>query len=90
MAGTPARLFTAIRIRRVTGPWRAYSRRYTAASTPNGVTITAMIRVIITVPKIAGKIPPSVLASRGSSLRNSQTLAKYTPILVKKPMPFGW
>ncbi|MNI65245.1 hypothetical protein D3C73_1207390 [compost metagenome] len=54
----------------------AYSRRYTAASTPNGVTIIAMINVIITVPKIAGKIPPSVFASRGSSLRNSQTLLK--------------
>ncbi|MNI41657.1 hypothetical protein D3C73_959150 [compost metagenome] len=76
MAGTPARLFTAMRITRVRVFCLAYSRRYTAASTPNGVTIIAMIRVIITVPKMAGKIPPSVFASRGSSLRNSQTLLK--------------
>ena len=30
-----------------------------------------MIMTIITVPKIAGKTPPSVLASRGSSATNS-------------------
>ncbi|MNZ40128.1 hypothetical protein D3C78_576340 [compost metagenome] len=65
-----------MRMMRVSRPCLAYSRRYTAASTPNGVTITAMIRVIITVPKIAGKMPPSVLASRGSSLTNSHSLAK--------------
>ncbi|MNX98498.1 hypothetical protein D3C86_1309120 [compost metagenome] len=69
-------MFTAIRMIRVRVFCLAYSRRYTAASTPNGVTIIAMINVIITVPKIAGKIPPSVFASRGSSERNSQILLK--------------
>ena len=35
-------------------------------------------------------IPPSVLASRGSSLRNSQSFLKYTVILVPRPMALGW
>ena len=30
-----------------------------------------MMMTIITVPKMAGKIPPSVLDSRGSPLKNS-------------------
>ena len=32
-----------------------------------------MSSTIITVPKMAGKMPPSVLDSRGSSHRNSQS-----------------
>jgi hypothetical protein len=39
--------------------------------TPKGATMTTMISVIATVPKMAGSTPPSVLASRGSELRNS-------------------
>src|SRR2546426_366868 len=35
--------------------------------------MTLMIMTIITVPKMAGNTPPSVLASRGSSETNSQT-----------------
>ena len=31
-----------------------------------------MMMTIITVPKMAGKMPPSVFDSRGSSLKNSQ------------------
>ena len=31
------------------------------------------MRTIITVPKMAGKMPPSVLASRGSSVRKFQS-----------------
>ena len=34
-----------------------------------------MIMTIMTVPKIAGKTPPSVFDSRGSSETNSQTFA---------------
>ena len=34
-----------------------------------------MITTIMTVPKIAGNTPPSVLDSRGSSDTNSQTRA---------------
>jgi len=67
-------LLTEILINRVIKPCFAYSRKYTAAMTPNGVTIIDIIITIITVPKIAGKIPPSVLASRGSSVKNSTTL----------------
>ena len=47
-------------------------RRKIAATTPNG-TATRLIRnTIMTVPKIAGKMPPSVFDSRGSPERNSQ------------------
>ena len=52
-------------------PGLAYSRRYNAASTPNGTTKRLMIIVISTVPKIAGNTPPSLFDSRGSALRNS-------------------
>ena len=37
------------------------------------------MKTIITVPKIAGKMPPSVFDSRGSPERNSQTRLAYTP-----------
>ena len=37
-----------------------------------GTAIMLMSMTIITVPKIAGKMPPSVFDSRGSPLRNSQ------------------
>lgn len=56
---------------------------------PRIATITAMIRVIITVPKIAGKIPPSVFASRGSWLRNSQMLLKYMASFCQLFMAFA-
>ena len=72
MDGTPARLFTAMRMIRVSAPCLAYSRKYTAATTPNGVTMIDISSTISTVPKIAGNTPPSVLASRGSSLRKPQ------------------
>lgn len=60
--------------------WEFLSEEPREANTEGGIFPaifgTAMIRVIITVPKIAGKIPPSVLASRGSSLRNSHSFWK--------------
>jgi hypothetical protein len=37
-----------------------------------------MIITIITVPKMAGKMPPSVLDSRGSPLTNSHSRPAYT------------
>jgi hypothetical protein len=74
MEGMPARLFTAMRTNRTKVPCLAYSLRYNAASTPNGTTAMLMMMTIITVPKMAGKMPPSVLASRGSSVNTFQTL----------------
>src|SRR5690606_39095619 len=53
----------------------AYSFRYTAQATPNGIQNNAVSSVSITVPNIAGKIPPSVIAFRGDWLRNSQLSA---------------
>ena len=50
-----------------------------AAMTPSGVTITLMRMVMTKVPKMAGKMPPSVFASRGSSLKNSQRRLKKMP-----------
>jgi hypothetical protein len=73
MEGTPARLFTAMRTMRTSTLWVAYSRRYRAASTPVGTTTRVIRNTIITVPKIAGKMPPSVLASRGSSQRKPES-----------------
>ena len=62
-----------MRTARTSAPCRAYSRRYRAAITPNGMT-AALIRItIMTVPKIAGKTPPSVFDSRGSPATNSQS-----------------
>ena len=69
-------MLTAIRTALTNVPWRAYSRRYSAASTPSGVTMTLMIITIITVPKMAGKMPPSVFDSRGSSDTNSHIRAR--------------
>src|SRR5688500_432643 len=40
-----------------------------------------MINVMTTVPQIAGKTPPSVFASRGSSSKNSPQREPYTPSL---------
>ena len=71
MLGTPARLLTAMRTIETRMPCLAYSRRYRAASTPRGTTMIDMIRVMITVPKMAGQTPPSLFAERGSSSRNS-------------------
>ena len=70
--GTPARLLTAMRTMRTSAPCFAYSRKYSAASTPRGTTMRLIMRTIITVPKMAGKIPPSVFDSRGSSLTKVQ------------------
>ena len=44
---------------------------------------------IITVPKIAGKTPPSVFDSRGSSETNSQALWAYWATFAPIPMAFG-
>src|SRR6185295_5169406 len=74
--GTPARLLTAILTRRTKAPCLAYSRRYSAASTPKGTTARLMTMTIMTVPKMAGNIPPSVLASLGSLLRTDQTFVR--------------
>ena len=71
MLGTPARLLIEMRMALTIGPALAYSRKYNAASTPNGTTTIDMISVIATVPQIAGNTPPSVFASRGSADRNS-------------------
>ena len=71
MLGTPARLLIAMRMALTMTPDLAYSRRYSEASTPNGTTAKVMINVIVTVPQMAGKTPPSLLASRGSATRNS-------------------
>ena len=65
-----------MRTARTSGPCRAYSRRYSAAMTPNGMTAALMRITIMTVPKIAGKTPPSVLDSRGSPATNSQSREK--------------
>ena len=65
-----------MRMVRVSGPCFAYSRRYTAATTPNGATKRLMMRTMSTVPKMAGKIPPSVLASRGPSVANSASFVR--------------
>ncbi len=67
-----------MRTMRTSGPCLAYSRRYSAASTPNGATANDIRKTIITVPKIAGKIPPSVFDSRGSSVRNSHSRDRYS------------
>ena len=48
-----------------------------AASTPKGTTASAMMNTIITVPKMAGKMPPSVFDSRGWPETNSQRREKY-------------
>ena len=37
--------------------------------------MTAVIRVTRNVPKIAGKMPPSVMPRRGAAVRNSQLIA---------------
>ena len=89
MDGTPARLLTAMRTARTSGPCLAYSRRYSAATTPNGTTTMLMMMTIITVPKMAGKTPPSVLASRGSSQKNSQKRVRYRPMRCAHVMSLG-
>ena len=89
MDGTPARLFTAIRTVRTIRPCLAYSRRYMAASTPNGVTAMLISTVITKVPKMAGKTPPSVLASRGSWLRKAHMLWVNSPARRQKSSRFG-
>jgi hypothetical protein len=78
-----------MRIVRVSAPCRAYSCRYSAARIPNGVTITDIRITISTVPKIAGKIPPSVFDSRGSVETNSTSLAPRNRSLPVKLMPLG-
>jgi hypothetical protein len=50
-----------------------------AAITPKGITATLISSVITNVPKMAGKIPPSVLASRGSSLRKAPDVTEEQP-----------
>src|SRR6188474_548345 len=71
MLGTPARLLMAMRTALTTAPAFAYSRRYSAASTPKGTTAIDIRSVITMVPTMAGNTPPSLLASRGSPARNS-------------------
>ena len=83
--GTPAKLLTAIRTKRTITPCFAYSFRYTAASTPKGTTAILIIKTMNTVPKIAGKMPPSVLASRGSSLTMVQIFRRYVHIFAISP-----
>ena len=46
---------------------------FDAYPTQSGATAKDMRKTIMTVPKMAGKMPPSVLDSRGSALPNSQT-----------------
>ena len=48
-----------------------------------------MISVITTVPQIAGKTPPALLASLGSSARNSPQRERYTPAFPASPSRFG-
>jgi hypothetical protein len=47
--------------------------------TPKGMTAMLMSRVMAKVPKIAGKMPPSVLALRGSSVRKTQMFLRNKP-----------
>ncbi len=53
--------------------------------TPKGATASAMRTVMAKVPKMAGSTPPSVFASRGSSVRNSLQRERYTPALPQGP-----
>lgn len=85
MLGTPARLLIATRTALTMAPARAYSRRYNAASTPNGTTANDMTSVMTTVPKIAGNTPPSLLLLRGSAVRNSRQRSRYQPARLKTP-----
>ena len=49
-----------------------------------------MMKTIITVPKIAGKMPPSVFDSRGSSATNSQSVGRVVRRSWRAtPMAFG-
>ena len=48
-----------------------------------------MISVMVTVPQIAGKTPPALLASRGSSARNSPHREAYTPSRPASPSRLG-
>jgi len=69
--GTPARLLIDVRIILVNKESLAYSLRYIAEQTPSGTVIIIIISVTAIVPKIAGKIPPSVILFLGSSKINS-------------------
>ena len=57
--------------------------------TPNGVTASDISTVINDVPRIAGHMPPSVLALRGSAVKNSHQRAEYRPILPPRPSWFA-
>jgi len=62
-----------------------------------------MRKTIITVPKMAGKMPPSVLASRGSSARSptagscrrgaaepGEVVGRVGPVDVERTSSFSW
>lgn len=49
----------------------AYSERNIAVTVPSGTAIIDIKSVIITVPMMAGKMPPSIIPSLGSWVRNS-------------------
>lgn len=58
---------------------------------PKGAATTAVIKVSITVPIIAGKIPPLVIPSVGSVLTKSQVstgapFPMISPIMIKRKM----
>ena len=49
---------------------------------PNGTAAIVIIKVIIAVPTIAGKIPPLVIPSLGNSVKNDQVKFGIPPIIV--------
>jgi hypothetical protein len=57
--------------------------------TPKGTTASDINRVMTTVPKMAGKTPPSLLASRGPSRRNSRQRSRYTRSVASPPRAFA-
>ena len=72
MLGTPARLTTARLITRVSQLSRAYSLRYTAASTPMGAEMHREMVTRYSVPRKADQIPPRRIPPTGLVVRKSQ------------------
>src|SRR5690606_9524678 len=70
--GTPERLRIEARIVRVNQLSSAYSLRYIAQHTPNGIANNAVRIVNMTVPIIGVKIPPLVIPSLGTFVTKSQ------------------
>jgi hypothetical protein len=60
----------------------AYSFKYIAQLIPNGVETSAVIRVNITVPVMAGRIPPFVIPSFGRELTNAHDRDE-APLLIR-------